>query len=144
MKRTAQRALGAATALWRHAWAGPNTALALIVTALLAGAGARVRVRAGAIEVSGRPVGWALRGISPAMPVAALTLGHVIFAPSRQLLLRWGDHERVHVQQYERWGCFFLPAYALASAWAALRGGDAYRDNRFERAAYARDGARPA
>ncbi len=45
------------------------------------------------------------------------------------------EHELVHVRQYERWGILLWPAYAVASLWAKLRGGDAYRDNHFERQA---------
>jgi hypothetical protein len=46
-------------------------------------------------------------------------------------------HERAHVAQYERWGVFFLPAYAVASMSAAARGRHFYLDNRFEREARA-------
>jgi hypothetical protein len=43
----------------------------------------------------------------------------------------------VHVCQCERWGPFFLPAYFLSSAVVWARNGDVYRDNRFEKEAYA-------
>ena len=46
-------------------------------------------------------------------------------------------HERVHVRQAERWGALFLVAYPLASAFAWVRGARPYRDNCFERAAFA-------
>jgi hypothetical protein len=46
-------------------------------------------------------------------------------------------HEREHVRQYLRWGPLMLIAYPIASVWVALRGGDFYRDNTFERAARA-------
>ena len=46
-------------------------------------------------------------------------------------------HEHVHIRQYERWGALFVPAYLAASAWQGLRGGAPYRDNVFEREAYA-------
>jgi hypothetical protein len=46
-------------------------------------------------------------------------------------------HELVHVRQYERWGPLFVPAYLASSAIIWLRGGDPYRDNPFEREAYA-------
>lgn len=52
-------------------------------------------------------------------------------------LERCRRHERVHVRQYARWGPFFLPAYLLSSFWQWLRGRDPYRDNAFERQAYA-------
>ena len=48
----------------------------------------------------------------------------------------------MHVRQYERWGIFFLPAYALSSLWQLAHGRDWYRDNRFELRAYAAGGAR--
>jgi hypothetical protein len=69
--------------------------------------------------------------------VAALTLGHVVLGMSRAALAHTRAHERVHVAQVERWGPFFLPAYALASLWALLRGRNPYRDNPFEREAFA-------
>ena len=46
------------------------------------------------------------------------------------------DHELVHVQQYERWGPLFGPAYLGCSFYLWLRGRDPYRDNPFEREAY--------
>lgn len=45
------------------------------------------------------------------------------------------EHELVHVRQYELWGPLFVPIYLIASLWAHGRGGNAYRDNRFEVAA---------
>ncbi len=65
-----------------------------------------------------------------------MTLGHVVLGLNPSTLEATRAHERVHVRQCERWGPFFLPAYGLASLLAAVRGGDAYRDNRFEREAY--------
>jgi hypothetical protein len=43
----------------------------------------------------------------------------------------------VHVRQYERWGPAFLPAYLLSSLLQLLRGRNPYRENHFERQAYA-------
>jgi hypothetical protein len=70
--------------------------------------------------------------------VAAITFGHVVLGRDGDALEWSRAHERVHVTQYERWGPFFLPAYAAASLWALARGGDFYRDNCFERAARAK------
>lgn len=53
------------------------------------------------------------------------------------------DHELVHVDQYGRWGPFFIPAYLVASLWARLKGHEAYRDNPFELAA-ARESSVPS
>lgn len=65
----------------------------------------------------------------------AMTLGHVVIGRDAMALEGTRAHERVHVRQYERWGPFFVPAYFLAGAWALLRGGHPYFDNRFEREA---------
>ena len=65
-----------------------------------------------------------------------MTLGHVVLGRDRASLERSRGHERVHVRQCERWGPLFLPAYGMASLIVKLRGGDAYRDNPFEREAY--------
>ena len=67
-----------------------------------------------------------------------MTLGHVVLGRSLGALDDTRAHERVHVRQCERWGPLFLPAYGLASLAAALRGRNAYLDNRFEREAYGR------
>jgi uncharacterized protein (DUF2062 family) len=64
--------------------------------------------------------------------VGGMALGHVILATDPQTLERVRSHELWHVRQYEAWGPFFLPAYALASVIAMARGGHFYRDNRFE------------
>ena len=37
-----------------------------------------------------------------------------------------------HVRQAMRWGIFFPFVYLASSAWAALRGRDAYWHNKFE------------
>ncbi len=69
-----------------------------------------------------------------------MTLGHVIIGRDRDCLERCRRHEHVHVRQAERWGPLFIPAYLLASAWVAIRGGRAYEDNPFEREAYRQTG----
>jgi hypothetical protein len=72
-----------------------------------------------------RKLGWRYR---------AITFGHVVLAVD-ELDDRLMRHELAHVRQYETWGLFLLPAYALASLWVRLRGGHAHRDNPFEVAA---------
>lgn len=67
-----------------------------------------------------------------------MTLGHVVIGRDAQSLERTRDHERVHVRQCERWGPAFLPAYLLCSAWMFLTRQDPYRDNPFEKEAFAR------
>jgi hypothetical protein len=67
----------------------------------------------------------------------AITLGRWILA-WRALDDAELAHELVHVRQWQRFGLRFIPRYLRAS-WLASRreGGDAYRDNRFEREAVA-------
>jgi drug/metabolite transporter (DMT)-like permease len=65
-----------------------------------------------------------------------MTLGHVVLGRDENCLEDCGDHERVHVRQYESWGPLFLPAYFGSSIAALLRGDDPYLGNRFEREAY--------
>ena len=120
------------------AWALPNSLLGLICggIGMLGGGGARVVD--GTLEFHGPWLRWIL---SRAVPVtggaAAVTLGHVVLGCTAKSLARCRAHERTHVRQYERWGPLFLPAYFLSSLAALLRGADPYRDNRFEREAYA-------
>lgn len=101
--------------------------------------GGRLHLRRGAIEASG---GLLPRLLRVAVPIAggarALTLGHVVLARTDSDLDATRAHERVHVRQCERWGPLFIPAYLSSSAWAGIRGRDAYRDNGFEREAYER------
>ncbi len=66
-----------------------------------------------------------------------MTLGHVVLARDELLHDLTRSHERVHVRQCERWGPFFLPAYLLSSLWLAITRKNPYRDNPFEREAYA-------
>ena len=113
-------------------WAAPNTALGLGLVALARATGGAASVVDGVVEASGGVVGRMLgRG-----GIAAMTLGHVVVGRDAAALARTRRHERVHVRQYARWGPFFLPAYAAASAWVWARGRRAYRDNAFEIAAY--------
>jgi hypothetical protein len=109
--------------------------LALAPLTLLTGGG--VQAVAGVIEIYGGLAAWLLRWCTPLRGGAtAMTLGHVILGRDRAGLARVRAHEHVHVRQYECWGPLFIPAYLLASVVVVLRGGRAYRDNPFERAAY--------
>lgn len=119
-----------------YAWAVPTSALGLIgaVAALLTGGHARVEQ--GVLEVHGGVTRWLLRHAVPITGgAAAMTLGHVVLARSREALNRTRSHERVHVRQCERWGPLFVPAYLAAGGWALLRGRSAYTGNWFERRA---------
>jgi hypothetical protein len=123
------------TGMMRYVWAAPATALGLGV-AMLALPRGRARLVDGVIEAEGPLLDWALRRVIPlAGGAAAITIGHVVVGRDRAALDVTRPHERVHVRQYERWGALFVPAYLLASLWAWARGGHAYFDNAFERAA---------
>ena len=72
-----------------------------------------------------RRLGWRYR---------AITFGHVVLSID-ELDRATLAHERAHVEQYERWGVLFVPAYLVAALVAALRGHHHYRENPFEIAA---------
>jgi hypothetical protein len=123
-----------------YLWALPTTAVGLMAFALASiVGGVRYRVVDGVLEIYGGLVSWFLTACTPLeRGASAMTLGHVVLGRDEQLLDLTRDHERVHVRQCERWGPFFIPAYLLASAAIALRGGRAYEDNPFEREAFGR------
>ena len=116
----------------KYLWASPTTLTGLVVAVLAIPTGGRARVVDGVLEVQGGLAAALLRRVG----AVAMTLGHVVLAVDAEAHDLCRDHERVHVRQCERWGPLFLPAYALASLAAKLRGGDYYRDNRFEREAF--------
>jgi hypothetical protein len=120
-----------------YPWAFPVTLAGLALAVLARASGGALAVHTGVLEVCGGWPGRVLqRGFPFSGPVAAMTLGHVVLGVSAQALAATRAHERVHVRQFERWGLLLLVLYPLAGAVAWLRGGDAYRDNYFERAAY--------
>jgi hypothetical protein len=119
-------------------WALPTTLVGALLLAIAVLTGGRAARAGSVIEAHG---GWLRRALRR-LPIArgggvAVTLGHVVLGTDAETLRITRAHERVHVAQCERWGPFFLPAYALASLWALLSGRDPYRDNRFERQAFA-------
>ncbi len=126
-------------------WALPNTIAGLLCGLFVVGLGGRARLRAGALEFSGAPVRRFVDFLPRSCRFSAITLGHVILGISEEWLDALRDHEQVHVRQYERWGLLFLPAYLASSLWQVARGRSAYRDNYFERQAFAaeRTSARP-
>lgn len=117
-----------------YAWAAPSTVLGLLAVAVT---GARAGAVGGVVEAHGPGVARWFARLAPGRGVVAMTLGHVVLACDAETLADTRAHERVHVRQYERWGAAFVPAYLIASAVAWARGGDAYRDNVFEREAWA-------
>jgi hypothetical protein len=119
----------------RYLWVSPVTVPAAVVAVLAGCTGSVLQWRGGVLEAAGGRLATLLRVIYPPISIAAITLGHVVLAQSLPDLESTRAHERVHVRQYEQWGPFFPLLYLLASLVALIEGGDAYRDNRFEREA---------
>lgn len=120
--------------LLAYLWPLPYTLTGIAIGLALGGRFTRVD---GVIEVHGRAIAAVLNRLP--VPARALTFGHVVFGQSESALAVTRAHERVHVRQYERWGIAFVPAYLLASGFLYLRRRDGYRENPFEREAYAVD-----
>lgn len=129
--------------LLRYFWPLPVSVLGMLLAMLARASGGTWCRVAGVVEASG---GWPARvlraGFPYSGPVAAITLGHVVLGDSAASLDATRAHERAHVRQFERWGVLLLVLYPLAGALAWARGGDPYRDNRFEREARAAEGKR--
>lgn len=123
--------------LIRYLWAAPYTLLGLLLGTLALLFGAQWRRHQGVLEFFGGYLGRAIAGLPRQLGFGAMTLGHVILAVDRSQLAQLRRHEWVHVRQYERWGPLFLPAYLLSSLLQLLRGRNPYRENHFERQAYA-------
>lgn len=124
----ARRAIG-------YLWASPWTIVATVVGSIAALTGGRVGIHTGVVEIAGGLWGWILPRIGPRAGIAAITIGHCVWAADEEALHWTRSHERVHVAQFERWGPLFPPVYLLASAAAWSRGLDGYLDNHFEREA---------
>jgi hypothetical protein len=125
---------------WRTAgylWASPNSALGALAGLAVLCLGGRARYHTGTLEFGGGLLGKLVERLPARCRFSAITFGHVILGIDESVLAQARVHERVHVRQYECWGPFFLPAYALSSAWQLACGRCAYRDNFFERAAFA-------
>jgi hypothetical protein len=119
-----------------YLWVMPISLPALLLALLARAGGAKVRWRDGVLEACGGFLPALLARVYPPMPIAAITLGHVVLAQHQGDLERTRAHERVHVRQYERWGGLFPLIYLGASFAVMLRGGNPYRDNPFEREAF--------
>lgn len=119
------------------AWAAPLTAFGLLLAlpvVLFRGHMQFIRGQTFAILVRGR-VADSMLSRHPFGAMNAMALGHVIIATHEGLSSRVLIHELAHVRQAAHWGIVFPFAYLASSAWAAIRGRDAYWHNRFEVAA---------
>jgi hypothetical protein len=122
----------------RIVWASPWTMLGLAVGLGAVASGGRAKRIGRVVEFHGGILQRLLRHIPIAGGASAMTLGHVVIGRTAADLERSRQHELVHVEQYERWGPLFVPAYFACSGWLWLRGYDAYFDNPFEVEAYER------
>lgn len=120
-----------------YAWVAPNTALGLLLGLVMISLGGKVQFIDGVAEFHGGWVGNFFASRSHPFCFGAITVGHVILATCHNELSALRAHEHVHVRQYERWGIFFLPAYALSSLWELCHGRNGYWNNCFEKQAYA-------
>lgn len=126
--------------VWEYLWALPVSMVGGLLALVARVSGGRYQWKDGVLEASGGwPAKLLCRGFPFCGPAAAITLGHVVLGASQQALDTTRTHERVHVQQYARWGIVFVLAYPLAGAWAWIKGGNPYWDNPFERQARERE-----
>ena len=119
-----------------YVWALPVSLVGALFALLARLSGGQYCVVRGVLEASGGwPAKLLCRGFPFCGPAAAITLGHVVLGATQHALDTTRTHERVHVQQYARWGVLFVLAYPLAGVWAWVKGGNPYWDNAFERQA---------
>ncbi|HJW53943.1 MAG TPA: hypothetical protein VJ577_01590 [Burkholderiaceae bacterium] len=118
-------------------WALPLTLIGLLIAVpilLLRGRAYLVHDTTPALLVRG-PFADVLLARHPFGAMCAMAIGHVVIADRHGLSRQILTHELAHVHQAARWGIVFPFAYCAASAWAVLRGRDAYWHNIFEIAA---------
>lgn len=113
-------------------WAAPCSLVGLALSAVPLLLGGTAKLADGALEVTYRPTQAACGKLARWLPFRGIVFGHVILAVTREELQDIGPHERVHVEQYERWGLLFFVAYGLSSLWQLLHGRSPYRHNHFE------------
>jgi hypothetical protein len=118
-------------------WASPLTLLGMLLAFPVFALRGHVQLIRGptvALLVRG-PFADRMLSRHPFGAMSAMALGHMIIAEHQGLSSRVLIHELAHVRQAMRWGIFFPLAYLASSAWAAIRGRDAYWHNKFEIAA---------
>ena len=119
-------------------WASPCSVIGVLLAGIALLAGGKARWSSGALEVTYRERLASCGSLARKLPFRGIVFGHVILAVTREELATIGAHERVHVQQYERWGPLFFVAYGVSSIWQLIRGRSLYWDNYFEVQARAR------
>jgi hypothetical protein len=117
-------------------WASPWTMFGLLIGGLGLLAGGGVQRTGRVVEFWGGGAAWFLRMFPLIAGAAAITFGHTVLARSKVDLDDSRSHELIHVQQYERWGPLFIPAYLSCYVALWLIGRHPYFDNPFEREAF--------
>jgi len=113
-------------------WASPCSMVGVVLAVIPLLAGGRAKWSSGALEVTYRENQARCGRLARELPFRGIVFGHVILAVTREELRSIGPHERVHVQQYERWGPLFFFVYGASSLWQLIRGRSVYWDNHFE------------
>jgi hypothetical protein len=131
---------------WRqflvYLWVAPITLWCLPFALLAKWTGGGYSIHSGVLEIWGGWVGrWLDHGVPLLGAVNAITVGHIVAGVSPQHLHNSRVHERVHVEQFEYWGCIFPLVYFIAGMRAQRRGGSFYWDNPYEIEARARAAA---
>ena len=113
-------------------WASPCSAIGVALAAFPLSAGGKAKWSAGALEVTYRCSLARCGKLARELPFRGIVFGHVILAVTRDELVVIGPHERIHVEQYERWGPLFFLVYAVSSLWQLASGHSPYWHNHFE------------
>lgn len=122
-----------------YLWVSPVTLFCLPLALLAKWTGGGYAIHSGVVEIWGGWVGQRLdSGIPILGAVNAVTVGHLVAGISQLHLDSSRVHERVHVEQFERWGVLFPLVYLLAGWRVHRRGGSFYWDNPYEIEARAR------
>jgi hypothetical protein len=132
-----RRALLGIATLLGILWALPLSLIGLLAAipiVLMRGHASLILNTMPAILIRG-PLADYLLARHPFGAMSAMAIGHVIIADEQELTQQILTHELAHVRQAAWWGILFPVAYLAASAWALLRGQDAYWHNAFEVAA---------
>ncbi len=117
---------------WRYVWPSPYTIFGLLIYLIPIRGSRSLLVHRGTIGVMGPAIDRILVRAPILGGAAAMTFGHAILAKDRETFYSTWNHERIHVDQYERWGLLFVPMYLGVGLWLKLRDKDPYWDNPFE------------
>jgi hypothetical protein len=121
-------------------WAAPCYAVGIVLASVLLVLGGKAKWSSGALEVTYRDRCASCGKLAGKLPFRGIVFGHVILAVTDEELRAIGPHERVHVEQYGRWGPLFFLAYGASSLWQIVKDRNPYWFNHFEVQARERSG----